>query len=825
MLIKTKRIYAKPETGDGERILVDRLWPRGLRKDEAKIALWLKDIAPSEELRKWFAHDPKKWNEFKRRYFAELYEDFKKRYANPDDPLFSIAIATGDWITEQTLFGPSRLLISTYEKFLSLLTDFPNVFKNQKLLIADEIQLLGDETRGATVEIICTLLKKQPKCQFVGLSACIPNSNDLANWLDCQCVEVQNRDVPLRQEAWDDRNIFAITFGSDEEYVQRENPIGSTDTLEIVEWCLQNKLGPVLVFTMTKPRAVDLARELKWVGKKGAEVKRSKLQGQLRLFSEPSDLLATLSDAFERGVAFHTADLYRAERNVVEQGITDGTLQVVFATPTLASGVNFPIRTVVFDDWFRSWTNENIGVDEYLNMAGRAGRLGFHEEGLAIIKAKDHSQQKVVQKYHQGELESVSSQLLNVGLRGIVLKLVSSKLVNNLTHFVDFIKKSYWGFVALNQNLKAYEKIEPKTKEAIRWLAKNKFLVEFGEKLSVTPLGKVISSSGVQPETGRELVELLNWLSAQLESGKKFEDLIVACIHGFCLTDDLNPDKGRTALLYSKRQEWGAHREAIRTNIIFRDLDDSSYSDRVHSSTFTALSWIKETAEAKLRKSNSNAHTGSIHQLAETLSWICKTCYRLSELSCLKVSHLLRQSLRQLSLRLRWGCPLELVELLEIAVRYNVPGLGRGRAMKLYEKKLTQAEQILSLELEQLASILESKERARALQGALAKAFKDRLSTKEAFHISQTASLNQDRDFIKRLYKSTGQDYDLTVTELFNVVGLKAFRRDRLGMSKGDPDIEITHNGERVFVECKTTKDTGLFSCFGQRGIFDNQRS
>ncbi len=52
--------------------MVDRLWPRGLRKDEAKIDLWLKDVAPSEELRKWFAHDPKKWDEFKQRYFAEL---------------------------------------------------------------------------------------------------------------------------------------------------------------------------------------------------------------------------------------------------------------------------------------------------------------------------------------------------------------------------------------------------------------------------------------------------------------------------------------------------------------------------------------------------------------------------------------------------------------------------------------------------------------------------------------------------------------------------------------------------------------------------------
>ena len=70
--MKTKRIYAKPEKNDGFRILVDRLWPRGLSKNKAKVDLWLKDAAPSNELRKWFSHDPKKWGEFKRRYFKEL---------------------------------------------------------------------------------------------------------------------------------------------------------------------------------------------------------------------------------------------------------------------------------------------------------------------------------------------------------------------------------------------------------------------------------------------------------------------------------------------------------------------------------------------------------------------------------------------------------------------------------------------------------------------------------------------------------------------------------------------------------------------------------
>ena len=71
-MIKTKRIYESPAKEDGFRILVDKLWPRGVKKEKAKIDLWLKEIAPSDELRKWFSHDPQKWEEFKKRYKKQL---------------------------------------------------------------------------------------------------------------------------------------------------------------------------------------------------------------------------------------------------------------------------------------------------------------------------------------------------------------------------------------------------------------------------------------------------------------------------------------------------------------------------------------------------------------------------------------------------------------------------------------------------------------------------------------------------------------------------------------------------------------------------------
>lgn len=75
MEIKIKRVYEAPEKSDGFRILVDRVWPRGMTKEKASVALWLKEIGPSTALRKWFGHDPEKWTEFKKRYMQELKAD------------------------------------------------------------------------------------------------------------------------------------------------------------------------------------------------------------------------------------------------------------------------------------------------------------------------------------------------------------------------------------------------------------------------------------------------------------------------------------------------------------------------------------------------------------------------------------------------------------------------------------------------------------------------------------------------------------------------------------------------------------------------------
>jgi uncharacterized protein YeaO (DUF488 family) len=98
--IKIKRVYAEPEKSDGFRVLVDRLWPRGFTKEKAKLDLWLKEIAPSNELRKWFAHDPKKWPEFQSRYMDELKSHSEQLHL----------------LKEKSAIGPVTLLIAARDE-------------------------------------------------------------------------------------------------------------------------------------------------------------------------------------------------------------------------------------------------------------------------------------------------------------------------------------------------------------------------------------------------------------------------------------------------------------------------------------------------------------------------------------------------------------------------------------------------------------------------------------------------------------------------------------------------------------------------------------
>ena len=119
LMVALKRVYDEPAPSDGTRVLVERLWPRGLSKERAHIDLWLKEIAPSKELRTWFGHDPKKFAEFRRRYEAEL--------AGPSG---QEALATLRNLAKQ---GPVTLVFAAHD------TEYTNAVVLRDLLLRDDL--------------------------------------------------------------------------------------------------------------------------------------------------------------------------------------------------------------------------------------------------------------------------------------------------------------------------------------------------------------------------------------------------------------------------------------------------------------------------------------------------------------------------------------------------------------------------------------------------------------------------------------------------------------------------------------------------------------
>lgn len=280
----------------------------------------------------------------------QKYLDFVARFGEgATEPIGSVGLNTGDR-TEGDI--DAQLMVATYEKALGLFLS-GQLRPNNALVVADELQILGEPGRGPDIEALCSALRQRGVKQFVALTATVENPEDLAGWMTCDLVRSSHRDVPLHQEIWYGGRAHRTKFGDDSGQAVHGGAPATNDISAVVDHLLRLDRGPVLVFTESRKEAVTFAtaygqrRPRVGVGIEMAE--------QLDLFSEPTESSDQLRENAERRVAFHTADLSPQERQVIEGGFTDGKFEVCFATSTLAAGVNFPFRTIVFSKLTYRW--------------------------------------------------------------------------------------------------------------------------------------------------------------------------------------------------------------------------------------------------------------------------------------------------------------------------------------------------------------------------------------------------------------------------------------------------------------------------------------
>ena len=329
----------------------------------------------------------------KYRYFTRTYEEFGLR----------ILLVTGENSADipALMRGQYDLCLMTYEVFASLLIGSPHILEQVGTVVIDEVQMIANTSRGANLEFVLTLLRMRRASgvepQLIALSAVIGNTNGLERWLAARLLRRTERPVPLDEGILlaDGRFRYVDASGAEQvtgPIVRRVVRKGSSqDWIIPLVQKLVSEGKQVIVFRETKGDARGCALYLaETLGLPPVPDALSALPT-----TDPSLASADLREALRHGVAFHTADLDRDERVVIEEQFrTAGTaLRVIAATTTLAMGVNTPAEAVIIAG-LQHPGNKPYSVADYKNMVGRAGRLGFADHGtsylLALAPSEEH---------------------------------------------------------------------------------------------------------------------------------------------------------------------------------------------------------------------------------------------------------------------------------------------------------------------------------------------------------------------------------------------------------------------------------------------------
>ena len=356
---------------------------------------------------------------------SEKFEEFKKLEKLNLGRKIKIALSTGDSKEKKEKLEDADVIFLTNESMDANMAFQKDWIYDIGLVVSDEIHLIGDNTRGPTLEIILTRFKsgfigKNPP-KIIGLSATISNSNELADWLNCELVESTFRRVPLSEAVYSrhiitnqDREETEGNFAKNRQESRHPKAwIGlGLDTVAEKHQCL--------IFAMTRKNAVawakeaglDVVKELKPNQKKELEKISKKI-----LPKEDYDntkLTSELAKTVKNGTAFHHAGLDQRCRTIIENAFKNRHIKLLTATPTLAAGVNLPARRVVIPSVMRYTNNglEKISILEYKQMCGRAGRPQYDDIGESIIIAKGYPDE-ILEHYVDGEPEPLESKTLD----------------------------------------------------------------------------------------------------------------------------------------------------------------------------------------------------------------------------------------------------------------------------------------------------------------------------------------------------------------------------------------------------------------------------
>lgn len=640
----------------------------------------------------------------------EKYQEFTRKYGSFG---IRVVISTRDRkeFDRDIYRGRFHIAVVVFEKMQALMVASPALLRNVGLVVVDELQMIGDPTRGAGLEILLTkILLAQDKPQIIGLSAVLGNAKPLADWMGAQLCEDHRRPVELRKGVLQDGVFHYVEHNSGKQGEERLNgPDGDDKSTTLVSQVrsLAEKGEQCLVFCKSKQECIDSARVIA----DGIMLKPAdQTLDELRHLedSQGKDLLTEL---LSRGVAYHNADLDWEQREIIEQWFRQGEIKVVCATSTLAVGINLPARNVFIDPerWDRDrtgrWVTIPISQAEYENTSGRAGRLGLEETfGRAIIVAHSEFERRMYfNTFVNGELGDVEPALGTVPLAQHVLNLVASKICREEREIGEVLLSSYTGTQRWEGG-KEQKSFEERLRKSVALCIDGGLIERKDSELTATRIGKLAAAKGVSVETA---ITMARFLDEKKEVAADLDPLeVLWCLSG---TED-----GREIHFNMSMKEYRSGEYAGMLSEAVALLPKKARK-RVESQfegfafEYEAIQRVKKmlllhgwvTGEPTRRiETNFHCYSGSVAGLSVEYAWLAETLCALAKVKDWPQDAV--EVLSALSRQLVFGVPATGVKLASTRVK----GLGRGRIAALIKADLTELEKVVSEPVESLGKIV-----------------------------------------------------------------------------------------------------------------------
>ncbi|MDY9922278.1 DEAD/DEAH box helicase [Methanobacterium sp.] len=553
----------------------------------------------------------------------------------------------------------SDMAVMVFESYDALTRFNWNTLSEVDLLIVDEFHMIGEYSRGPTIE--CAITRSRllnPGMRLIALSATLQNMEELSTWLGARVVEHDYRPVPLFKEVL-----------NTEEY-------GTKNKNDVILRILKDSMAEssqALVFVSTRRFTESLANYLSGKIKKSLPAEKRKdfkrvaekiLDVPRRRGSLPTEVCLKLAECAENGMAFHHAGLFDRQKEIIEEEFRAGNLLMITATPSLMYGVNLPSKNVVIRDYTR-WTSQGpqpIPVFDYLQMSGRAGRPGYDKEGYSYLIGKTLPEAEQLQyQYIEGEIEATNSKLLenrDAVYRQIISQ-VAAGMARNLDELLEFFQSTFSGFQMSHSeysSLFASDTIEFQIKEALEFLTEHGMIQVVPDGLRATAFGMLIAKSNYTVQTAVRLKEFAR-------SGGEVD--MPRLVYEICRTPDLIP------ISFKGRKSREPVRDRLnRAGLFVVDVGNDE------ATAATLMEWMDERSEYEIENAF-NVYAASTRRAAYEASQLVKFHREICQVLGIYTG---LDAMEILTARLYYGVKDELLPLV-----VGIKRLGRRRARALVD--------------------------------------------------------------------------------------------------------------------------------------------